>query len=128
MTGALSAAQRSYPTCEVRGRSQEDPIPNGQQPRGFTPCPRSGAAAESARLQWRRNGREELPCVPGQGRWLKGATPRPKPEAVAGRSHTAPEARAGGREEQPNIQGLLAVQAQEGQEELSHAEGQEAGR
>ena len=73
---------------EVRGRSQEDPIPKGQQPRGFTPCPRSGAAAESARLQWRRNGREE----------------------------------------QPNIQGLLAVQAQEVQEELSHAEGPEAGR
>ena len=28
---------------------------------GATPRPRSGAAAESARLQWHRNSREELP-------------------------------------------------------------------
>ena len=36
MTDALSAAKRSYPTSEVRGRSQEDPIPEGQRPRGVT--------------------------------------------------------------------------------------------
>ena len=41
-----SAAERSYPTSEVRGRSQEDPMPEGRRPRGATPCPRSGAAAE----------------------------------------------------------------------------------
>ena len=35
---------------EVRGRSWEDPKPNGQWPRGVTPCPRSGTAAESTRL------------------------------------------------------------------------------
>ena len=58
-----SAAVRSYPTSEVRGRSREDPMPKGQQPRGVIPRPRSGAAAESARLRWRRNGREELPRV-----------------------------------------------------------------
>ena len=46
MTGALSAAKRSYPTSEVRGRSWEDPMPKGWWPRGATPCPRSGAAAE----------------------------------------------------------------------------------
>ena len=46
---------------EVRGRSQEDPMLEGRRPRGVTPCPRSGAAAESARLRWRRKGREELP-------------------------------------------------------------------
>ena len=57
-TGALSAAERSYPTSEVRGRSQEDPMPEGRQPRGVTPCLRSGAAATSARLQQRRNGRK----------------------------------------------------------------------
>ena len=59
MTGALSAAERSYPTSEVRGR--EDPMPKERQPRGVTPHPRSGAAAKSARLQRRRKGREELP-------------------------------------------------------------------
>ena len=46
VTGALSTAKRSYPTSEVRGRSQEDPIPEGWHPRGITPLPRSRAAAE----------------------------------------------------------------------------------
>ena len=49
-TGALSTAERSHPTSEVRGRSQEDPMPKGRQPRGVTPRPRSGAAAKSTRL------------------------------------------------------------------------------
>ena len=39
-----------------------------------------------------------------------------------------PEARGGGREKQPHIQGAVAVQAQEGLEELSHVEGQEGRR
>ena len=45
-------------------------MPEGQRPRGVTPLPRSGTAAESARLQRRRNGREELPKseVRGGGR------------------------------------------------------------
>ena len=34
----------------------------------FTPHPRSGAAADSARLRRRRNSQEELPHVRGQGR------------------------------------------------------------
>ena len=74
-TGTLSAAERSYPTSEVRGRSREDPLPQGRRPRGVIPRPRSGAAAESARLRQRRNGGEELPCVRGQGGWLRGTTP-----------------------------------------------------
>ena len=86
---------------EVRGRSQEEPMPKGRRPRGVTPRPRSGAAAESARLRRRRNSREELPYAP------------------------MPEARGGGREELPHVQGAMAVQAQEGLEELSHVEGQE---
>ena len=57
-----------------------------------------GAAAESARLH-------------GRG--------------TAKRSHPASEARGGGREEQPHIQGAVAAQAQEGLEEPSHVEGQE---
>ena len=60
-TGALSPAERSYPTSEVRSSSREDPMPEGRQPRGVTPHPKSGAAAESARLRRHRNGREELP-------------------------------------------------------------------
>ena len=89
-TGALSMGKRSYPTSEVRGRNWENPMPKGQRPRGVTPHPRSGAAAESARLQRRRNsweelpkskvrggGREELPQVQGQGWRPGGASPCP---------------------------------------------------
>ena len=72
-----------------------------QWPRGVTPRPRSGAVAESARLQRRRNGREELPKS---------------------------EVRDGSQEEQPHIQGAVAARAQEGLEELSHVEGQEGWR
>ena len=43
-------------TVAHRGRRREDPMPKGWWPRGVTPRPRSGAAAESARLQGRRNG------------------------------------------------------------------------
>ena len=60
----LSAAERSHPTSEVRGRSREDPKPEGRQPRGVTPRLRSGAAAESTILRQRKNGREELPHAP----------------------------------------------------------------
>ena len=75
---------------EVRGRSWEDPMPKGRQPRGATPRQRSGV--------------------------------------VAGRSHSAPEARGGGQEEQPHVQGAVAWGSQEGPEELSHIEGQEGKR
>ena len=39
-----------------------------------------------------------------------------------------PEDKGGGREDQPHIQGAVATRVQEGQEELSHIEGQEGGR
>ena len=95
----------------------------------------------------RGSGREELPCVQGQGR-PGGDTPRPR-SGAAGRSHLAPEARGSDPEEPPGAQGqgrqlegathaqgqgpqprgatrgAVAVQAQEGLEELSHVEGQE---
>ena len=119
-----------------------------------TPSLRSEAAAESARLQRSRNGRdelpksevrggsqEELPRVRGQGQWPGGPTPhprpwavawrsyhtppRPRPGAAAWRSYPTPEARGHGQEDQPHIQGGVAVRVQEGLEELSHAEGQE---
>ena len=99
---------------EVRGRSREDPMPEGRRPRGVTPRPRSGAAAESARLQGHRNGLEELPKseVRGGGREELPHVPMP-------------EARGSGREDQPHVQGAVAAWAQEGLEELSHVEGQE---
>ena len=65
-TGAFSAG--GCPASEVRGRSREDPMPERRRPRGVTLRPRSGAAAESARLQRCKNDREELPDVRGQGR------------------------------------------------------------
>ena len=76
-------------------------MPEGQRTTKVTPRPRSGAGAESARLQQRRNCREEPPCIRGRG---------------------------GGWEEQPHVQGAVAAQAQEGLEEPSHAEGQEGRR
>ena len=104
-TGTLSAAERSYPTSEVRGRSWEDPMPEGRRPTGVTPHPRSRAAAESARLRWRRNGREELPKsevrgsgweelphVRGQGQRPRGVTPRLRSGAAAERSYHVSEA------------------------------------
>ena len=86
----LGAAERSYPMSEVRGRSREDPMPEGRRPRGVTPRLRSGAAT--------------------------------------GRSYPTPEGRGVGQEDQPHVQGALAVRSQEGLEELSHVEGQEGRR
>ena len=45
--------------------------------------------------------------------------------SVAKRSYPMSEARGGGREEQPHVQGAVAVWAQEDLEEPSHTEGQE---
>ena len=51
----------------------------------------------------------------------------PRPGLAAGRSNPTPEARGGGREDQPHIQGAVAARAK-GLEELSHVEGQEGRR
>ena len=75
----LEAEARRSP-CQ-RGGGQEE-LPHvrgqGQRPRGATHHPRSGAAAESARLRQCRSSREELPHVQGQGRQPGGATPWPR--------------------------------------------------
>ena len=44
--------------------------------------------------------------------------------STAERSYPAPEARGGGREELPHLQGAVAAWAQEGLEELFHVKGQ----
>ena len=96
---------------EVRGSSRECQTATAQErPRGATPRPRSGGAAERRypasevrgceersypASEFRAGGREEIPHA------LK------------------PEARGGSWEEQPHA---MAAQAQEGLEELSHIE------
>ena len=136
-TGALSAAERSYPTSEVRGRSQEDPVPEGRRPRGATHVRGQG--------QWPR-----VPDCDGAGMAERsyptsedgGAAKRSYPASeVRGseeRSYPASEVRGGGQEEiphalKPGARGggweeqphAVVAWAQEGLEELSQVEGQE---
>ena len=58
-------------------------MPEGRQPRGVTPRPRSGTAAGR---------RYPTPQARGQGRQVGGDTPRPKPEARGGRWEEIPHA------------------------------------
>ena len=81
---ALSAGGSGGPVHEERPRA--------------TPCPKSGTAAQSARLRRHRNGQQEPPRVRGQGRWPEGATQRPRP-VVARRRHSTSEVR--GCQEKP---------------------------
>ena len=52
----------------------------------------------------------------------------PEARAATGSSNPTPKARGGGQEGQPHVQGVVAVQAQEGLEEPSNVEGQEGKR
>ena len=52
----------------------------------------------------------------------------PEARVATRRRNPTHKARGGGREEQPYIQGVMAVRAQEGLEEPSHVEGQEGRR
>ena len=110
---AHSAAERSYPTSEVRASGRECQAETAQeQPRGATPLPRSGAAAErrypawkvraaakSARLRQCRSRRKELPHVQGQEWQPGGATPHPRSGGCAGTRGprgATPPSRSGG--------------------------------
>ena len=97
--------------------------------------------AKSARLRWRRNGREELPCIRDQGGSreelprIRGCNERSYPASEVRGSGweelphtTTPEARGGGREDQLHVQGAVAAQVQEGLEELFQVQGQEGRR
>ena len=80
-----------------------------------------------------------MPYVRGLGQWWKvpdcdgsgtaerrySTPPRPRPRAAARRRNPMPEARGGGGEDQPYVQGAMAVWVQKGLEELSHVEGKE---
>ena len=63
-------------------------------------------------------GQEELPHIRGQGQ--RPRLPDCEGTGMAKRSNPVPEARSGGQEEPPHVQGALAARAQEGLEELSH--------
>ena len=82
--GALSAAEKSYPTSEVRGTGLECQAAKAQERlRGATLGSRSGAVAgrRYPAPEVRGGGQEELPCVGGQ--WRPGGdTPRPLPQYV----------------------------------------------
>ena len=54
--------------------------------------------------------------------------PSLKSGVAAGRSNPTPKARGSNQEDQPHVQGIVAVWAQEGLEELSHVESQEGRR
>ena len=98
-TGTLSVCQEELPN--VRGQ--------GQKLGG--PYARRAAAKRSYPTS---EGRGSIPRVPG----CDGT-------GMAERSYPVSEARGCGMEEPPDIQGSVAVWAQEGLEEPSHVEGQE---
>ena len=71
---------------------------------------------------------QELPHIRGQGLQPRGATLHPRLGTAAERSYPMPEARGCGREQQPHLQGVVAVRAQEGLEELFCIQGQKRGQ
>ena len=116
-------------------------MPEGRWPRGVTPRPRSGAAAESttATAQERPRGATPRPRSGGaaERRYpayeVRGSDERRYPPPIRGGQeelpHTpTPEAKGSSREDQPHVQGPVAAWAQEGLEELSNVEGQEGWR
>ena len=114
MPGCDSAgtAERSYPAANVSGGGQEElPRVRGKwRLGGDTLRPRSGVARRSHLVPKARGGDlEEPPGAQGQGRQLGGAT----------------QAGGQGRWPEGTSRGVVAVQAQEGLEELSQVEGQE---
>ena len=92
-------SREELPTSKVRGRSWEDPMPEGRRPRGVTPRLRSGAAAQSARLRLRSNRGEELLHVRSQRQRPEEATPPPRSSGCAGTGGprgAIPRSRSGG--------------------------------
>ena len=77
--GALSMAKRSYPMSEVRGRSWEDPMPEGRWPKELPKVPGCDEARDSGwekqpHVQgvvaaWAQEGLEELSHVEDQEGW-----------------------------------------------------------
>ena len=87
-----------------------------ERPRGATPRPRSGRAAERRYPESEVRGGDERSYPPSEVRG-GGREELPHPPK--------PKARGSGQEDQPQA---MAARAQEGLEELSHVEGQKGRR
>ena len=125
--GALSAGSGIGRRTE-HGRELPHVRGQGQQP-GVPGCDGAGMAERSYPVsKVGGHGWEEIHCVRGQGRQPGGATPNPRLGAATETSSPTPKARGGGRERQPDVQGVVAVRAQEGLGEPSNIEGQEGWR
>ena len=76
-------------------------------------------------MRWtaQKRGREELPLSEGQGQ--RPRVPGCDGTGAAERSYPTSEVRGVDHEEQPHIQGTVAVRAKEGREKLLHIQGQE---
>ena len=88
----MGAAERSYPTSEVRGGNKRSYPASKVSGGGWKELP------HAPKPEARGIGREDLPHAP------------------------TPEARGGGWEDQPHVLRAMAARAQEGLEELSHIE------
>ena len=105
--GSGGAAERRYPASEVRGGDERSYL--ASEVRG---CDERRYPVSKVR----GSGREEIPHAPSSWPGAAGGRsyptpPRPRPRAAAGRTNPTPEARGGGWEDQPHIQGALAAQA-----------------
>ena len=107
------AVKRSYPTSEVRGNGREYQTATAQErPRGATPRPRSGGAAERRYPAYKVRGSDERRYPPAEARGRSYPTPpRPRPRAAAGRTNP--------KSKEPWLSGTGGL------EELSQVEGQE---
>ena len=85
-------------------------------------CDSAGAAERSYTTSEVKGGGRECHVVTAQ-ELPRRATHHLSPGAAARKSYPTPEARGGSREEQPHVQGAMAVQVQEGLEELFNIQG-----
>ena len=81
----LSAAERSHPTSEVRGRSREDTMPEGRRPRGVTPHPRPGQRLRVPDCDSAGTAERSYPASEVRGGDREEIPHPPKPEARGGR-------------------------------------------
>ena len=96
---AHKRGREELPHIQGQGRSWKDPMPEGQRPKGATPRPRSGAAAERSypASEARGSGREELPQVQGPvAGGPRGATPRSRSGGVVVRRYPSSKVRSSG--------------------------------
>ena len=83
-TGSLKRLSGTTPCPRSGAEAGRTPCPKGSDQEELPPHPRSGAVAQSARLQWCRNSREELPKSEVKGSGLGGQTPHPRTSGCRG--------------------------------------------